>query len=46
MNLPLLVTPLVHNQLESHSYHKDETQTDKETNNKYLNKPYFPLIIR
>ena len=29
---PPVVTPLAHNQSESHSYDKDDTQTDKETN--------------
>ena len=35
---PPVVTPLAHNQSESHGHHKDETKTDKETYNKYYNK--------
>ena len=34
-----------HNQSESHCCNKDDTQTNKETNNKYLNKPNFPLFF-
>ena len=39
---PTVVTPLAHSQ--SHGYHIDDTKTDKETDNKYLNKLNFPLF--